>query len=162
VSSIAARRITSIQGRDVSYHLSGGSGNHAPAPPQTAPNDANHPVDARGEGATPSCRAMAAAPRPLACITLISSGCQAPVGVRPLDFPLRRPRILAMSSLCRSSMISRSQVPTPGRIVSTSLLVELRVSSRSPRHDKVDASFGSTADGHRRAREKVLRSGRKT
>src|SRR5215469_13637582 len=37
---------------------------------------------------------------------------------------------LAMPSLCRSSMISRSQVATPARIVSMSLLVGLRVSNR--------------------------------
>src|SRR3954447_20336423 len=41
----------------------------------------------------------------------------------------------AMPSRCRSSMISRSHVVTPARIVSMSLLVGLRVSSRSPPMD---------------------------
>ena len=60
-----------------------------------------------------------------------------------------------MSSLCCASIIPRPKVATPARIVSPSLLVELRVSSRSPRHDKVDASFGSTADGRPRARKSL-------
>ena len=53
---------------------------------------------------------------------------------RPLYFPAAF--ALAMPSRCRSSMISRSQVATPARIVSMSLLVGLRVSSFSPPIDR--------------------------
>ena len=61
-----------------------------------------------------------------------------------------------MSSRCRSSMISRSHVATPARIVSMSLLVGLRVSNRSqpadrttrpmPRFDR-SASMDSSSAG---------------
>jgi hypothetical protein len=63
---------------------------------------------------------------------------------------------LAMPSRCRSSMISRSQVATPARIVSKSLLVELRVSSRLPPHRQdyeADAALRRIRlDGHQLGR----------
>jgi hypothetical protein len=49
---------------------------------------------------------------------------------RPLYLPAAA--ALAIPSSCRSSMISRSDIATPAKIVSVSLLVGLRVSNRSP------------------------------
>ena len=51
-------------------------------------------------------------------------------------FVLPRSVRLGDALACRSSMISRSHVATPARMVSISLLVGLRVSSRSPPIDR--------------------------
>src|ERR1700712_2066155 len=75
----------------------------------------------------PRCLAMAA--RPIVAVRRLISAASMLAG-RPLYFPSLL--ALAMPSRWRSSMISRSQVATPARMVSISFNVGLRVSSRLP------------------------------
>src|ERR1700712_1176181 len=80
----------------------------------------------------PRCLAMAAGP-----IVVVRRLISAPLMLarRPLYLPSLL--ALAMPSRWRSSMISRSQVATPARMVSISLLVGLRGSRRSPPMERI-------------------------
>ncbi len=62
---------------------------------------------------------------PAAFMAMMSAFWLRAVGARPLYF--FSALALAIPSRCRSSMISRSHVATPARMVSMSLLVGLRV-----------------------------------